>query len=136
MLIMPSMYALCMSGDVLHTHVCHCAASCHFSHHFWVSIISSCDCCHLDDAGAQCLMGVSPAGCGSDCSGAPLLAPLYVACNLGFNIAALNLLRAAGVRAPSAQLQGASDGVSAFIRGSNCLTSEIIKIGVVLGDLS
>ena len=44
-------------------------------------------------------MGVSPAGCGSDCSGAPLLAPLYVACNLGFNIAALNLLRAAGVRA-------------------------------------
>ncbi|KAK9843738.1 hypothetical protein WJX81_004492 [Elliptochloris bilobata] len=46
--------------------------------------------------GAQCLMGISPAGCGSDCSGAPLLAPLYVACNLGFNIAALNLLRATG----------------------------------------
>lgn len=52
-------------------------------------------------AGAQCLMGVSPAGCGSDCSGAPLLAPLYVACNLGFNIAALNLLRAAGVGGPA-----------------------------------
>ena len=48
-------------------------------------------------------MGVSPAGCGSDCSGAPLLAPLYVACNLGFNIAALNLLRAAGVRASGAK---------------------------------
>jgi hypothetical protein len=50
-------------------------------------------------AGTQCLMGISPAGCGSDCSGAPLLAPLYVGTNLAFNIAALNLLRATGVRA-------------------------------------
>jgi len=49
-------------------------------------------------AGTQCLMGISPAGCGSDCSGAPLLAPLYVGTNLAFNIAALNLLRATGVR--------------------------------------
>ena len=59
------------------------------------------DSMHGGCAGTQCLMGISPAGCGSDCSGAPLLAPLYVACNLGFNIAALNLLRAAGVRVPS-----------------------------------
>ena len=56
-------------------------------------------------------MGVSPAGCGSDCSGAPLLAPLYVACNLGFNIAALNLLRAAGVRAPIMVVHGVGDSV-------------------------
>lgn len=58
-------------------------------------------------------MGVSPGGCGSDCSGAPLLAPLYVACNLGFNIAALNLLRAAGVRGPFMVVHGAGDAVSA-----------------------
>ena len=58
-------------------------------------------------------MGVSPAGCGSDCSGAPLLAPLYVACNLGFNIAALNLLRAAGVRAPFTVVHETGDAVSA-----------------------
>ena len=57
-------------------------------------------------------MGVSPAGCGSDCSGAPLLAPLYVACNLGFNIAALNLLRAAGVRGTFTVLLGAGNAVS------------------------
>ena len=34
--------------------------------------------------------------CGSDCSAAPLLAPLYVFNNLCFNIAVLNLLRNCG----------------------------------------
>ena len=33
-------------------------------------------------------------GSGEGCSSAPLLAPAYVFCNLGFNIALLNLLRA------------------------------------------
>lgn len=33
-------------------------------------------------------------GKGDGCSSAPLLAPAYVFCNLGFNIALLNLLRA------------------------------------------
>ena len=46
-------------------------------------------------AGATCLLGGSPS-CGSDCSGAPLLPLLYIAFNLGFNIAALNLLKTAG----------------------------------------
>ncbi|GMH36475.1 hypothetical protein BSKO_04343 [Bryopsis sp. KO-2023] len=45
--------------------------------------------------GGQCFMGISPA-CGSNCAGAPLLPALYIACNLGFNIAALNMLRLAG----------------------------------------
>lgn len=33
-------------------------------------------------------------GSGEGCGSAPLLAPAYVFCNLGFNIALLNLLRA------------------------------------------
>lgn len=45
--------------------------------------------------GTTCLLGGSPS-CGSDCSGAPMLPLLYIACNLGFNIAALNLLKTAG----------------------------------------
>ncbi len=47
-------------------------------------------------SGTTCLLGGSPS-CGSDCSGAPMLPLLYIACNLGFNIAALNLLKTAGV---------------------------------------
>ncbi|DBB00298.1 TPA: hypothetical protein ACH3X1_014123 [Trebouxia sp. C0004] len=45
--------------------------------------------------GTTCLLGGSPS-CGSDCSGAPMLPLLYIAFNLGFNIAALNLLKTAG----------------------------------------
>ena len=40
-------------------------------------------------AGFSCLTGT-----GAGCSNAPLLAPAYVFCNLGFNVALLNLLRA------------------------------------------
>lgn len=40
-------------------------------------------------------MGGSPS-CGSDCSGSPWLPLLYIGFNLGFNIAALNLLKTAG----------------------------------------
>ena len=47
-------------------------------------------------SGTTCLLGGAPS-CGSDCSGAPMLPLLYIACNLGFNIAALNLLKTAGV---------------------------------------
>ena len=47
-------------------------------------------------AGTTCLLGGSPS-CGSDCSGAPMLPLLYIALNLGFNIAALNLLKTAGI---------------------------------------
>jgi len=47
-------------------------------------------------SGTTCLLGGSPS-CGSDCSGAPMLPLLYIAFNLGFNIAALNLLKTAGV---------------------------------------
>ncbi|KAA6419096.1 MAG: crt protein 1-like [Trebouxia sp. A1-2] len=41
--------------------------------------------------GTTCLLGGLP-NCGSDCSGAPMLPLLYIVFNLGFNIAALNLL--------------------------------------------
>lgn len=47
-------------------------------------------------SGTTCLLGGLPS-CGSDCSGAPMLPLLYIAFNLGFNIAALNLLKTAGV---------------------------------------
>ncbi len=47
-------------------------------------------------SGTTCLLGGLPS-CGSDCSGAPMLPLLYIACNLGFNIAALNLLKTAGM---------------------------------------
>lgn len=49
----------------------------------------------LFDTGATCLMGGAPS-CGSDCSGSPWLPLLYIGFNLGFNIAALNLLKTAG----------------------------------------
>ena len=49
----------------------------------------------LCDAGLVCMRGGTPS-CGSDCSAAPFLAPLYIAVNLGFNVAVLNLLRNAG----------------------------------------
>ena len=43
----------------------------------------------LITAGFGCMVGK-----GSGCESAPLLAPGYVLCNLGFNISLLNLLRA------------------------------------------
>ncbi|PSC68097.1 CRT (chloroquine-resistance transporter)-like transporter [Micractinium conductrix] len=45
--------------------------------------------------GWSCIRGLTPS-CGSDCSGAPLLPLLYVATNLCFNVAALELIRQAG----------------------------------------
>lgn len=50
-------------------------------------------------SGTTCLLGGLP-NCGSDCSGAPMLPLLYIVFNLGFNIAALNLLKTAGAFFP------------------------------------
>ena len=46
-------------------------------------------------AGWQCVQGITPP-CGSNCTGAPLIPVLYVAFNLLFNVAALQVIRQAG----------------------------------------
>ena len=72
-------------------------------------------------AGVTCLLGGSP-NCGSDCSGAPMLPLLYIAFNLGFNIAALNLLKTAGISVLPLCLQGcalAQHHLHAFLKGGD-----------------
>lgn len=77
---------LCIQLLQLHS-ATHAAAKCIF-----IGLI----CLHLFAyAGWKALRGITPS-CGTDVSAAPLLAILYIAMNLTYNVSVLTLLRTAG----------------------------------------